>query len=146
MCVLIICLIRYELGIPQPTDVKATQNFLKTAKICEHFRTLKWGLASARNKSMIFNGILTSLKHCLNSSEFPMRTRRGAPPCRQSNMLIALCACRSVMRREIGALNACASVLSQCERKGTRPRRSDYNNRFYFAEANKETISHQGQY
>ncbi len=45
-------------------------------------------------KSEIFNGILINLDHVLNSSKFPARERSIS--CRYSNMLVALCAARSI--------------------------------------------------
>ncbi len=46
------------------------------------------------------------------------------------------------MRREIGALNACASIVSQREEKVIRARRSVSKNRNYFAETNKIILYH----
>jgi hypothetical protein len=46
------------------------------------------------------------------------------------------------MRRENGALNACASIASQREGKVIRARRSDSKNRNYFAETNKNILYH----
>ena len=45
-------------------------------------------------KLEIFNGILIDLYHVLNSSKFPARERSIS--CRYSNMLMALCAARSI--------------------------------------------------
>ncbi len=49
------------------------------------------------------------------------------------------------MRRENGALNACASIVSQHEENFIRARQSVSKNRNYFAETNKDILYHRDQ-